>query len=172
MLVGVWYAGYPKFFFNNRMQTACFPLSKIVRCDYVTLRHTMCSGSAIWLVFDVVRLKNALWMLDRLTSPALNITKHKIKCWVKCWIVWLRLRSHYSVFILIRFCSQIRSFFLLCSHYSVFRQKRISINWCSHYFSKTHLFFSFWQRDLQGFWYWRFQIVPFLVFTLQSCVFV
>ena len=54
-----------------------------------------------------------------------------------------RLRSHYTVFILIRFCSQKRSCFLLCSHYSVFRQKRISINWCSHYFSKTHLFFSF-----------------------------
>ena len=59
---------------------------------------------------------------------------------------WLRLRSHYTVFILIRFWEQKRSCFPLCSHYSVLKQERISINWCSHYFSKTHLFFSFWQR--------------------------
>ena len=40
----------------------------------------------------------------------------------------LRLRSHYSVFILIRFCSQKRSCFLLCSHYSVSdRNKYLSI---------------------------------------------
>ena len=90
----------------------------------------------------------------------------------------LRLRSHYSDFILIRFCSQKRSCFLLCSHYSVFRQKRISINWCSHYFSKTHLFFSlsenkaFKASDIGVFKLLRYLCLHYRVAFLFSSVFI
>ena len=37
-----------------------------------------------------------------------------------------------------------------------------------HTISQKLICFSFWKRGLQGFWYWRFQIVPFLVFTLRE----
>ena len=73
--------------------------------------------------------------------------------------------------------------FLPCSHYSVFRQKRISINWCSHLSLKTYLLDCFFyigsiSSVFKLFRFWcshyrlRFCLAPFSFISVFIMVFI
>ena len=64
--------------------------------------------------------------------------------------------------------------FLPCSNYSVFRQKRVSIKWCSHLSSKTHMFDGFFYIGSisSAFKLFRFWCSHYRVAFLFSSVFI